>query len=101
MSFETNEVRDVFLRWATLWDGNPQETSVQDNSLFYEFALKFFQNESILLLKKEDFVRYAKKHIHTSLTHNRGLIQRYYDRLVIINEFLKDMINKESIIINK
>lgn len=100
MLFKSKEVKESFLRWANIWDGNPQETHPLDNSLFYAFALKVFINEDIHKIDKEEFVRFAKKHINTTAHHNKGLVQRYYERLVIINEFLQDATKKQLITIS-
>ena len=99
--FKTKSVEEAFLRWATLWGGNPQQTHPKDNEVFYDFAMALFRNEDILLLDKNDFVRFAKKYIPTSSTHNRGLTQRYYDKLVIINDFMKSATRKELVILNQ
>jgi len=101
MPFKTNEARDAFLQWASLWSGNPQESHPNDISRFNEFALVFFKNEDIRLLNREEFVQYAKQFIKTSATHNKGLVQRAYERLVVINDFLRDTSGKQLITFKK
>lgn len=101
MPFKTEEVKDAFLQWANLWNGNPQEGNACDDAVFYAFVLEFFKHEQLCELEPDLFIRYAKLHIKTSKNHNSGLIQRYYKRLVLYYNFLCESTKKGWISIEK
>ena len=54
---------------------------------FYLFALSYCQNNDNIT--KEEFVKYLKKYNHISQSDKRGMAQKYYNKLMTIQEFYK------------
>lgn len=89
MLFNSESTEKAFMSWLTIGGGvNPNP---QDNERFFVFARLYFENEESIT--QDAFVKAAKKLTHTSKRVNRGICQKYYRKLITIQDFLSSQRN--------
>lgn len=75
----------AFESWLEIGGGiNPNPEDVER---FYKFACEYCNNGENL--SKKTFVKMCKKYTRTTRNINRGVCQKYYDRLNTICDFIK------------
>ena len=85
--FKNNETQKVFDEWIQPFNGiNPHPL---DDERFYAFVRKYYLNNEAV--SREVFSKEARKYTHTTRTINRGICQKYYDRMISIIGFIKAM----------
>ena len=87
--FKSEKTEKAFMDWVAPWNGELGGKHPCDEKAFHHFV--FVYHSCHEKIEKKEFEKMAKKHIHTSLKHNRGLVQYYYYRLVAIDSFLNDI----------
>lgn len=81
--FKSFKTQEAFENWLSIGGGiNPNPPDVQR---FFVFVKVFCQNEE--RVTKEQFVNEVKKYTHTSIRINRGVCQKYYSYLDIIQKY--------------
>lgn len=86
--FNSKETEKAFLDWVKPFNGEVVQANPADEKRFHQFAKTYHDKKEGV--SKKEFVVYAKQFIPTSGTHNRGLVQEYYSRLIIVDKFLND-----------
>lgn len=85
MSFKSEETQKAFLNWLKWLDGGTIHPN--DAGPFYNFVYLYCKNCE--KTTKESFCAIVRKHIHTSRTHNYGVIQKMYNRLIAVQKYLE------------
>lgn len=83
--FKKESTEQAFNAWLAI--GGGINSNPKDVERFYEFAREYFKNGEVL--EKEVFVKMCKKFTHTTRQTNRGICQKYYEKLKTIVEYLK------------
>lgn len=79
------KTKAAFYNWISKWGATYNQSDID---CFNEFALLYCKDNDNNITKDE-FVKEVKKYTHTSVTQNRGIAQKYYKRLEIIQSFCK------------
>lgn len=82
--FKNNCTQDAFDAWL---NNNGITPHPMDEERFYTFAFEYFKNEEYI--DQRAFVKICKKYTHTTRTENRGICQKYYQRLITLVNFMK------------
>ncbi len=80
----TEKTRKAFHSWLAPIEPNYHPL---DDERFFSFAETCYSEKDEIT--KEEFVKYAKSLHPTTNKHHRGMYQEYYDKLVVIVQFLK------------
>ena len=82
--FKCKNTNKAFLDWIKVFGATYHPSDV---IRFYDFAVVYYRNREDV--SKKAFVKECKKYTHTTQRENRGICQKYYEKLFTIVEFLK------------
>lgn len=83
--FSNDATQKAFDSWLSIGGGiNPNP---EDKERFYTFANEYAKNNENI--DEKIFVKICKKYTHTSHSVNRGICQKYYQRLITLVDFMK------------
>ena len=83
--FLTEPTQKAFDEWVSKWGATYNDSDVNQ---FNKFALLYCKDANNNLTK-EEFVKAVKKYTHTSIKEKRGIVQKFYYRLLAIQSFCK------------
>ena len=83
--FKEESTQKAFESWLKISTGIAPNTP--DKNRFYAFAYEYFKHGEFI--DKDTFVKKCKAFTHTTRSTNRGVCQKYYEKLELIVDFLK------------
>lgn len=87
MELKSEKTKEAFDAWIKTFDGI--QIHPLDDERFYQFVKNFYlQGENVT---REAFSNEAKRYTHTSRLYKRGICQKYYDKMMVIIDFIKKM----------
>lgn len=87
MELKSEKTKEAFNAWLKTFDGI--QIHPLDDERFYQFVKQFYlQDESVT---REAFSKEAKRYTYTSRSYKRGICQKYYDKMMVIIDFIKKM----------
>ena len=83
--FKCEETANSFEQWAESFGGGMIHPCNQER--FFKFVVIYCKNEEFL--SKDNYVKLVKNTSMINLPENRGLAQKSYDQLMLLNDFIK------------